>query len=213
MRWCTPHTKPPARCRDSNSATCETRNKCLRVLVRTAGSATRRGGLRPASGRTQSDEASFFLQDYEALNTEAWFGKSLAKIVSISAAMMSVHFSAFIARTAVFDARAFVMPLADVPNYFVWRAQDWARNSLQMYCRAHFSHEALLNKSRVDLHNMLHAIGRNWTADLDARCRNGTFLIRAQDAIATRSDVFPNYPSIAQAMGVASTSASSGTDA
>ncbi|RPI47025.1 MAG: hypothetical protein EHM59_05765 [Betaproteobacteria bacterium] len=137
-----------------------------------------------------------------ALDTEPWFGKNLAKIISISAAIISVRFSAHLGRTAVFDARAFVMPLADVPNYVVWRAKDWERNSLNMLCRAHFCHDALHGKSRADLHNMLHAIGRNSTTDLDERCRNGTFLIRAPGGIDTRSDVLPTYPGIAQAMGV-----------
>lgn len=113
-----------------------------------------------------------------------------------------MHFSAHFGHSAVFDARAFVMPLADVPNYFVWRAKDWARNSLSMLCRAHFSHDELHGKSRAELHDMLHAIGRNWTTDLDERCRNGTFLVRAASGIETRSDVLPTYPSIAQAMAV-----------
>jgi len=71
-----------------------------------------------------------------------------------------------------------------------------------MLCRAHFGHDELHGKSRADLHDMLHAIGINWTTGLDERCRNGTFLISAEGGIDTRSDVLPTCASIAQAVGV-----------
>jgi tRNA(His) guanylyltransferase len=156
-------------------------------------------------GYVQSDEASFFLQDYAELNTQPWFGKDLSKIVSISAATMSVHFSHHIGRLAVFDSRCFVMPEADVPNYFLWRAKDWNRNSLQMYARAHFSHKQLHNKGREDMHNMLHEIGRNWTTDLPDDLKNGTFLVRNEGCVQFRHDVLPTYESIFAAMSVSDT--------
>lgn len=154
-------------------------------------------------GYVQSDEASFFLQDYAELTTEPWFGKDLSKIVSISAATMAVEFSAQTGRSAAFDSRAFVMPVEDVPNYFLWRAKDWARNSLQMYSRAHFSHKQLHNKGHDDMHNMLHGIGKNWTTDLTERQRNGTYLKRTEAGIIIRSDMLPSYVGVTAAMGIA----------
>jgi tRNA(His) 5'-end guanylyltransferase len=54
----------------------------------------------------------------------------------------------------VFDARVFVLPEADVCNYFVWRQQDAQRNAVQMIARAMFSHKECHLKSCPDLRLM-----------------------------------------------------------
>src|SRR3990167_9420441 len=41
----------------------------------------------------QSDEVSFCLTDYDTIETEGWFDYDLSKMVSISAALMSVYFN------------------------------------------------------------------------------------------------------------------------
>jgi tRNA(His) 5'-end guanylyltransferase len=92
----------------------------------------------------QSDEASFVLTDYDTLETQGWFGYDLNKLISISAATMSVEFNRFysmlgnVGALQVFDSRVFNVPKEDVVNALLWRAQDWQRNSLQMYCRSFF---------------------------------------------------------------------------
>ena len=43
----------------------------------------------------QSDEISLLLTDYENIETEAWFGKNLQKVVSVSASMATLAFNKF----------------------------------------------------------------------------------------------------------------------
>jgi tRNA(His) guanylyltransferase len=130
----------------------------------------------------QSDEATFLLTDYDDIGTQGWFGYVHAKMISISASSMSVNFNDYFSEwsgtktNALFDSRAFSVPADDVANMFLWRAKDWARNSLQMYARSFFSHKELDRKNSVDIHEMLHGIGKNWTTDLGYVEKNGTFI-------------------------------------
>ena len=151
----------------------------------------------------QSDEASFCLTDYDTLETQGWFDYDLSKMVSLSAAMMSVYFNKFYPtdRLPVFDSRAFTIPVDDVVNAFLWRAKDWERNSLQMYSRAFFSHKELHNKKRADMHEMLHKIDKNWATDLTDQERNGSFLVSTEDGIQCRYDILPTYADINSAIG------------
>lgn len=148
----------------------------------------------------QSDEATFLLTDYETHETQAWFDYSVNKLVSISASTMSMNFFAALQEDTgmlpVFDSRAFNVPREDVVNTFLWRAQDWERNSLQMYARAHFSHKELHKKNRADIHEMLHHKGLNWAKDLTPQERNGTFLFKTADSIVANYGVVPSYTSI-----------------
>ncbi|MDD5343304.1 MAG: tRNA(His) guanylyltransferase Thg1 family protein [Smithella sp.] len=151
----------------------------------------------------QSDEATFLLTDYESFETEGWFDYELPKVISISAALMSVAFNHFYPtdKLPVFDSRAFTIPKEDVVNAFVWRAKDWERNSIQMYTRSFFSHEQLHQKNREDMHEMLHSVGKNWATDLSSQERNGTFLIKTDAEIIERTDILPTYVSINAAIG------------
>jgi tRNA(His) guanylyltransferase len=64
---------------------------------------------------------------------------------------------------AMFDARVFVLPRDEAVNYFIWRQQDWIRDSLNMVARFHFSHEEVHGLMRSQLHNKLFAEkGVNW---------------------------------------------------
>ncbi len=132
----------------------------------------------------QSDEVSFLLTDYDGLNTDAWFDYNKSKVETISASTMSGWFNRLMdnGKVAVFDARSFNIPREEVANYFLWRAKDWERNSLTMYCGAFFSHKQLHQKNRSNKHEMLHSIGKNWTTDLDAQLRNGTLILRVGTA-------------------------------
>jgi len=143
----------------------------------------------------QSDEASFLLTDYEKPTTDAWFGYDLQKVASIAASEMTRAFNReapVSSAEGVFDARAFNVPREDATNYFLWRARDWARNSVQMYARAHFSHTELYKQDRAAMHEMLHGIGKNWATDLSAQIRNGTWLIGTTE----RYDILPTFATV-----------------
>ena len=148
----------------------------------------------------QSDEATFLLTDYDRQESQAWFDYDLSKVVSISASIMSVNFNHFVGNggsPVVFDSRAFSVPENDVSNTFLWRAKDWERNSLQMYCRSFFSHKELHKKNREDMHNMLHDIGKNWTTDLSDQEKNGTFITNDETyGMGVTSSILPTYESV-----------------
>jgi tRNA(His) 5'-end guanylyltransferase len=161
----------------------------------TAAQAVAKGMQGFKAAYVQSDEASFFATDYDTINTDAWFGYCKSKVETISASIMTAAFNRALAldRDAYFDARAFNIPREEVSNYFLWRALDWERNSLSMYCSSHFSHKELHRKGKFDQHEMLHQIGKNWTTDLTDQQRNGTWILSNG---AVRSDVLPNYKQI-----------------
>lgn len=127
----------------------------------------------------QSDECTFCLTDYDKLSTNGWFDYSVNKIVSISAATFTAYFNSFWggSKLGVFDSRAFVIPVEDAPNVFVWRQKDWLRNSVQMLTRAHFSHKECHGKKIEDMHEMLYTKGVNW-ANLMPAAKNGSFITR-----------------------------------
>ena len=81
---------------------------------------------------------------------------------------------------AYFDSRAFNIPKEEVCNYFVWRQQDWVRNSIQMLAQHHFSHKQLHGKNQADMHEMLHEVGVNW-ADLLPILKNGRTFIKGDE--------------------------------
>lgn len=135
----------------------------------------------------QSDEVSFVLIDTKRLNSEPHFGYDIQKVASTTASAFTEAFG--FGDGAQFDCRAFTVPEADVPNYFLWRSRDWERNSLSMLCRKHFSAKQLLGKGRSEQHEMLHSVGDNW-ADLDPVWKNGTILLSDGSRI---SSVTPSY--------------------
>jgi tRNA(His) guanylyltransferase len=166
-------------------------------------------------GYVQSDEASFVITDYDEINTQGWFNYNLSKMISMSASVMTLHFNSYyryldenivVNGSAVtrlrpipngyFDSRAFNVPREDVSNYLLWRCQDWKRNSLQMYARSVYSHKALMNKNQDDMHELLHQKGKNWATDLSNVEKNGTFLVKTDDGIGTRSDIRPSFEEI-----------------
>lgn len=155
----------------------------------------------------QSDEATFCITDYDTINSQGWFGYEIQKIISISAALMSVNFiqnfktKQDIKTLPVFDSRAFNIPKEDVINAFLWRAKDWERNSLQMYCRSFFSHKELQGKKKADMHEMLHKIEKNWSNDLTDRQKNGTFIINKDSRIEIFDNIQPDYETINKEIG------------
>ena len=136
----------------------------------------------------QSDEISVLLTDFEATHTQAWFDGSVQKLASLSASLATAHFArARLRRTvhpeadqiACFDSRAFTIPdPAEVENYFVWRQQDAARNSVSMTASAHFPHNRLQGKSTPEMQEMLwREKGINWN-DTPGGFKRGRCIVR-----------------------------------
>jgi tRNA(His) guanylyltransferase len=127
----------------------------------------------------QSDECTFMLSDYENFNSQGWFNYELNKVVSISSSAFTAYFNEAYkgSSPAMFDSRAFTIPIEEAPNVFIWRQRDWERNSIQMLARAHFSHSECDGKKVPDLHEMLHGKGVNWAA-LSEQLKNGTYLFK-----------------------------------
>lgn len=140
----------------------------------------------------QSDEISIFLKDYETYNTDAWFGGGVQKIVSVSASLATGYFNKAaeevgIAKDmpALFDSRVFSIPQHDVTNYFVWRQQDFLRNSIQMCARHYLGHKACHGLKKQDMIDALRNREESfdWFKDLDMVYRHGYSYIRGMDEI------------------------------
>lgn len=125
----------------------------------------------------QSDEISVLVHNYKRLKSEAWFDNELQKMVSVAASTAAVHFTLGFDTLATFDARAFVLPEAEVCNYFIWRQQDATRNSIQMATRAVYSHAQADGKNTSEMQEMLHAKGINWN-DYPVACKRGRCVVR-----------------------------------
>lgn len=141
----------------------------------------------------QSDEVTFLLTDYDKIESQGWFGYELNKLVSISASHFTANFNhqistayldremefdgpRFASQLATFDSRAFAVPRDDVFNVFVWRQQDWYRNSVQMLAQSIWSPKQLHGKSLKELQRMLRERGTPWS-QLNPRNKYGTFVL------------------------------------
>lgn len=109
---------------------------------------------------TQSDESTFMMENLGE-KSEAWFGGREHKLNSVVASIFTYHFNrrySFFVDTfncpnipAYFDARAHSIPVDDAANNFVWRQQDWRRNSIQMIGQHYLTHSEMqhLNNDQV----------------------------------------------------------------
>jgi len=135
----------------------------------------------------QSDEISFLLIDYRRFNTEAWFNYNIQKMVSNAASIAAAHFNVLISphtqsdRLAYFDGRVFNIPRHDVANYFVWRQQDWIRNSVQMLAQSHYSHKEIQNKNVMELKSKLIEDRLGSWENLDGKWKYGTLITKDID--------------------------------
>lgn len=115
----------------------------------------------------QSDELSLLLINYERLTSESWFDNNLQKLASVSASLATAKFNEIMflktGKLATFDSRAWVLPMNEVVNYFMWRQQDAMKNSVSMVAQAHFKHRELqgLNKSQLQ-DKLIQEKGINW---------------------------------------------------
>lgn len=134
-------------------------------------------------GYVQSDEISLLLNNYQDIDTQAWFDNTLQKMVSTSAAMASAVFTTLSPnifgkiKMAMFDSRIFLVPKEDVVNYFLWRQQDCTRNSVQMLARSLYSHKECNNKNNSDLQEMCFQKGYNWN-DCNTEYKRGRCIVK-----------------------------------
>ncbi len=135
-----------------------------------------------------SDEISLLLHGYKRLNSEPWFSNQLQKMVSVSAGLASAKFTQITGRIGVFDSRVFTVPEADVVNYFLWRQQDAARNSIQMVAQSLYSHKELHAKGEPELHELLYQKGVNWN-DYPTQLRRGSCIRRIDDEWAIDREI------------------------
>ena len=153
-------------------------------------------------GYTQSDEISILLQDYENLETSAWFDYEVQKLSSVTASMATLYFNKFFKELvaqlslpgekthearlnaafngALFDARCFNIPKEEVANYFICRQSDAVRNSVQMAGQACFKSNELNKKSINDILSMLLEKGVNWE-DYRTCEKRGTACYKAEE--------------------------------
>lgn len=124
-------------------------------------------------GYTQSDEISILFTDYDTHETQAWFDYNVQKLCSVASSIASVKFTEEFGKRAHFDCRVFNIPKEEVTNYFIWRQQDWMRNSVQMLARHHFTQKELQYKTIPLMHEMLHGKNINWAVDVEDRFKNG----------------------------------------
>lgn len=133
----------------------------------------------------QSDEISILIHNYKKLNSEAWFDNNLQKLTSVSASIATAIFNlsatslGLSPNLALFDSRAWVLPEAEVCNYFIWRQQDASRNSVSMLAQSLYSHKELQNKNSPQLQEMCFQAGHNWDS-LPTHHKRGFCVIRKE---------------------------------
>lgn len=131
----------------------------------------------------QSDEISILVHNYKRLTSGSWFDNEIQKMVSVSAGIASsvmTQESPTIfgkMKPAVFDARVFVLPEADVCNYFLWRQQDATRNSIQMIARSLYSDKECFKKNGSELQEMIFLRGQNWN-DVPTALKRGRAVVK-----------------------------------
>ena len=140
----------------------------------------------------QSDEISILIHNYKTLESGAWFDNELQKLVSVSAGIASAAFSMNAGRLAVFDSRAFVLPEAEVANYFIWRQKDWERNSVAMLAQSLFSHKELHGENKEQQKEMCFLKGQKWE-DLSGEIKNGRMVAVAPYTSTWEAEVAPIF--------------------
>lgn len=152
-------------------------------------------------GYVQSDEISLLLHNYKQLNTEPWFNNNIQKMVSISAGLASSYFSLNSEDLVQFDSRVFVLPEDEVCNYFIWRQQDWERNSIQMLGQSLYSHKELQNKNNSEVQDMCFQKGKNWN-DLPTYIKRGVCCVKRElnyfETTRSRWEIDDNIPIFTQ---------------
>jgi tRNA(His) guanylyltransferase len=131
----------------------------------------------------QSDEISLFINNYSSLEYQPYFDNEVQKIASISSSVATSAFNRiWIKGTGNFDGRVFVVPKEEVCNYFIWRQQDWTRNSIQMVTRSLYSHKECEDKNGDQMQEMIFNKGVNWN-DLPVWQKRGRCVYKVTKSI------------------------------
>jgi len=131
------------------------------------------GGARLAY--VQSDEISVLVTNYQTLVEEPWFDFRVQKLVSIASSLATTgfNFKKRIDKVGMFDGRVFNLDVREVTNWFVFRQQDWTRNSIQMLAQSMFSQSELNGKNQDEMQDMIYLkSGVNWN-DLPTYLKRG----------------------------------------
>mgnify|MGYP001609185388 CR=1 FL=1 len=160
----------------------------------------------------QSDEISVMITDFSTITSEAWFNGNVQKMASVGASMATMQFNRLMRdhplgeeMNACFDARVFTIPdPVEVANYFIWRQQDWIRNSIAMVAGSHYSQKELFGKDMAAQYEMIRTAGDNW-AGYSVGEKNGRVVRRIGEAGASMwmsedAVVFTAYPDFLAAM-------------
>lgn len=158
-------------------------------------------------GFTQSDEISLILCDYQRLETDAWFGYNVQKVVSISASLATFEFNRALSditanifnkngnefnektdfvfgkidQGAFFDSRCFSLSKEEVCNYMIWRQRDATRNSILGLAQTLYSQKQMEGINTKKLQDkMLTEKGVNWN-DLTTYQKQGSCCIKVDD--------------------------------
>ncbi len=160
-------------------------------------------------GFTQSDEISLILCDYQRLETDAWFGYNVQKIVSISASLATFAFNHILGNItadlfnengdtfnekteflfgkmdqgALFDSRCFTISKEEACNYMIWRQRDATRNSILSLAQSLYSQaqiEGINTKKLQD--KMFTEKGVNWN-DLTTYQKRGSCCIKNSSGV------------------------------
>ena len=158
-------------------------------------------------GYTQSDEITIVLADYRNPLAQPWRGYVKRKLESVTASMATKIFNhVFSIRVnsklnnissdmfkvyskkfdeAMFDCRAFNLPVHEVINNLIWRQCDCMRNSIMSVGQANFSHGELQNKSCNQVQEMLFSErGINWN-DIPTHLKRGSCAVKERVFIET----------------------------
>lgn len=112
----------------------------------------------------QSDEISLVLTDFDNETTQAWFGRNIQKMVSVSASLATAKFNELRPnKLAFFDSRIFsIDSKVETMNYLIYRQEDACKNSIQMLARTLYSHKEVKDKSLDEMIVMCEKKQRSW---------------------------------------------------
>lgn len=89
---------------------------------------------------------------------------------------------------ALFDCRAFNLPVHEVENNLIWRQQDCVRNSINSVGQANFSHKQLQGKNCSEVQEMLFSEkGINWN-NYPTYLKRGTCCVKVPVTINPGTD-------------------------
>lgn len=130
---------------------------------------------------TQSDEATFVLRDDGTEDQQQWFGGVHDKLVSVTASAFTYHFCHHLAvrggPPAIFDARAFTVPVHEIPNVLLHRMFDCNSNAISAAARVLMSQSQVHGLRRDDLLEALTVRGYNFYTEATPEQRNGTLVV------------------------------------